>query len=156
MLRIGSLAALLAILRLATSGLCVYYQLNTQTLNPKNVVVKEALRIAIKDLGFPRYSELTQGGTIIILENDQITDVTMPRDVSGTRIQLLSREAIDAKVTVEGPFQYLVLKEVNVYDNTALVTYYLTGVFDSGAGGSINLTLRDGVWVGEGGIWWIA
>jgi hypothetical protein len=80
----------------------------------------------------------------------------MPRDLAGVKLQVLSREAIDAKAVVDGSFLYLVFKEVNVYDNTAFVSFYLTGVFDSGAGGSVNLTLENGVWVGEGGFYWIA
>jgi hypothetical protein len=148
MARIG-IVAVVATLLIITTGLSVYYQLSTQDVNPKNAVVKEALRVCTQDFG-------TQGGTIIILSNDQIEDVQIPGDLMGVKLQVLSRGAIDAKAAVDGPFLYLVLDEVNVYDKTALVTYYLTGVFDSGMGGSINLTLENGVWVGEGGFWWIA
>ena len=156
MARVGFSAAIVATLLMATIGLCVYYQLGVQDANPKNAVVKEALRVCTRDLGSLRYSELTQGGTIIILSNDQIGDVMMPRVLGGLKLLVLSQAAIDAKAAVEGPFLYLVFKEVNVYEDTAFVSYYVTGIFDSGAGGSISLTRQDGVWVGEGGMFWIA
>jgi hypothetical protein len=141
----------MATLLIATTGICVYYQFSTQEANPKDAVVKEALRVCTQDLYMTGHRN-----TIILLSNDQIGDVNMPRDLAGVRIQVLSREAIDAMAAVDGPFLYLVFKEVNVYDDTALVSFYLTGVFDSAMGGSINLTLENGVWVGEGGFWWTA
>jgi hypothetical protein len=147
------LATLIATLLITSTGICVYYQFNTQDVNPKNAVVKEALRVLTKDL---RYFMLNQENTIIILSNEQIEDVKMPRDLAGVKFQVLSREAIDVRAAVNGPFLYLVFKEVNVYDNTAFVSFYLTGVFDSGAGGSVNLTLENGAWVGEGGFYWMA
>jgi hypothetical protein len=140
----------MATLLIATTGICVYYQFSTQDVNPKNAVVKEALRVCVEDLYM-----MGHRNTIIILSNDQIGDVKIPRDLCGVKFQVLSIEAIDAMMAVDGPFLYLVFKEVNVYDNTALVSFYLTDVFDSAMGGSINLTLN-GVWVGEGGFWWIA
>ncbi|MCX6653934.1 MAG: hypothetical protein NTY03_02305 [Candidatus Bathyarchaeota archaeon] len=140
----------MATLLIATTGICIYYQYNTQDANPKDAVVKEALRVCTQDL------LLGYRSTLIILSNDQIKDVEMPTDLAEVKLLVLSKEAIDAKAAVDGPFLYLVFKEVNVYDNTAFVSFYLTGVFDSGAGGSINLTLENGVWVGEGGFYWIA
>jgi len=153
MARVKLLATLMATLLITNTAICIYYQFNTQSANPKNSVVKEALRVCTKDL---RYFMLTQENTIIILSNEQIGDVKMPRDLAGVKSQVLSREAIDAKAAADRPFLYLVFKEVNVYDNTAFVSFYLTGVFVAGAGGSVNLTLENGVWVGEGGFWWIA
>ncbi len=153
MARAKLLATIMATLLIATTGICVYYQFSTQDANPKDAVVKEALRVCTKDL---RYYMLTQENTIIILSNEQIVNIKIPRDVVGVKFQVLSKEAIDAKTAADGPFLYLVFKEVNVYDNTAFVSFYLTGVFDSGAGGSVNLTLENGVWVGEGGFYWIA
>jgi hypothetical protein len=150
MARVKLLATFMATLLIATTGICVYYQFSTQDANPKNAVVKEALRVCTQDL------LLGYRDTLIILSNEQIGDVKIPTDLAEVRIQVLSREAIDAKAAVDGPFLYLVFKEVNVYDDTAFVSFYLTGVFDSGSGGSINLTLKEGVWVGEGGFYWIA
>ncbi len=151
MARAKLLATLMATLLITTTGICLYYQFSTQDANPKNAVVKEALMVCTQDLYLMGHKE-----TIIILSNDQIIDVKMPRDLAGVKVQVLNREAIDVKAAADGPFQYLVFKEVNVYDYTAFVSFYLTGVFDSGAGGSINLTLENGVWVGEGGFVWIA
>jgi hypothetical protein len=150
MTRIG-IAIVIATLLVATTGLCIYYQLSTKDTNPKNAVIKEALRVCTQDLNI-----LANGSTIIILSNNQIEDVKMPMDVAGVKLQVLSREAIDAKSAVDGPFLYLVFDEVNVYDNTAFISFDMTGLFDSGFGGSINLTLENGVWVGEGGLSWIA
>jgi hypothetical protein len=67
------------------------------------------------------------------------------------KIVVLNQAAINAKAAAEGPLLYLVFDEVNVYEDTAYVSFYVTGIFDSGSGGSINLTLQDGIWVGEGG-----
>jgi hypothetical protein len=156
MARIQVLVALVATFIITTIGACAYYQLSIGNANPKNAIMSEALRVCLKDLGSLRYSTLTQGGTIIVLSNDQIEDTSLPRSMGSLKIVVLNQATIDAKAAAEGPFLYLVFNEVNVYEDTAYVSFHVTGIFDSGSGGSINLTLQDGIWVGEGGFWWIA
>jgi len=156
MARIRVLVALVATFLITTIGACAYYQLSIGDANPKNAIMREALRVCLKDLGSLRYSTLTQGGTIIVLSNDQIEDASLPRSMGSLKIVVLSQATIDAKAAAEGPFLYLVFDEVNIYDDIAYVSFYVTGIFDSGSGGSISLTRQNKTWVGEGGFWWIA
>ena len=156
MARLGFVTAMVATLLIATIGLSVYYQLNTQEANPRNAVVREALRVCTRDPGSSRYSMLTQWGTIFILSNSVIGNVTLPDEVGGLKLTVFSQAEIDAKAAAVGPFLYLVFDEVSVYEDTAFVSFHATGVFDSGAGWRVSLTRRDGVWVGEGGMFWIA
>jgi hypothetical protein len=114
MARAKLLATIMATLLIATTGICVYYQFSIQDANPKDAVIKEALRVCTQDLYM-----MGHRNTIILLSNDQIGDVNMPTDLVGVKFQVLSREAIDAMMAVDGPFLYLVFKEVNVYDDTA-------------------------------------
>ncbi len=47
MARAKLLATIMATLLIATTGICVYYQFSIQDANPKDAVIKEALRTFI-------------------------------------------------------------------------------------------------------------
>lgn len=146
-------AVAIILLTITTLAAIQQHALNS---NPKNVVVTEALKTIMSHNISSRYSLLTQTGEIIILENDQIEGITTPSQINRIPVTILSQAEINAKAEAEGRFLYLVLDEVRVDSDTAHINFYMTGIFDAGAGGAIDLTLENGIWVGEGGVHWIA
>lgn len=150
------LAAVAAVLLIATT-MAGTYQIATRPVDARSAIMREALRVCMSDSLLPRSTWLTQGGTITILLNEHTEGVTMQKTIKGYNVITLDKAAIDEKMNREGPFQYLVFSELTIHpDGTALVRFHTTGVFDAGAGGSIRLTQHDGVWLGEGGVSWIA
>ncbi len=150
------LAAVMAVLLLTITVAGAYGQIAARDADPRNAIVNESIRVILNHLG-SHYELLTRNGTITILVNEQTRGVTLPETLKGHPVHLLDEAAIAEKTHREGAFLYLVFSELTTYpDGTALVRFRLTGVFDTGAGGSIRLTQHDGIWFGEGGAYWIA
>jgi hypothetical protein len=127
----------------------------TTASSEKTYIIRESIRLSLNESTISR-RVVRADSTIIILSNSQLENIIMPQEVGSVKLVVLSQEEIDAKASAEGPFLYLVFKEVNFGKERIYVSIDATGVFDSGAGCSISFFRQDGIWVGEITGGWIA
>lgn len=130
--------------------------LNTTTVSSeKTYIIRESIRLSLAESTI-KSRVVRDDSSVIILSNSQIENIVMPQDVAGLKMVVLNQDAIDAKASAEGPFLYLVFKEVSFGKERIYVSMNAFGVFDSGAGCSVSFFRQDGIWVGEITGGWIA